>query len=168
MAATTLDALRWIGTATLIAASSWACSPPSNTQSRSNRQSPPDASAGSPKTAAFPYRQCTERSGATSYIYEAKEKPRIDISLDGTPTNLSQVNAALQNAGLPPVSTLPTLVRDRQNMRKYWYGYPLGVMQLQLTTCAWDSATAGYPTCAWKITIEPRDGVASASKPKPC
>ncbi|MEQ9442571.1 MAG: hypothetical protein RIG62_26260 [Cyclobacteriaceae bacterium] len=103
----------------------------------------------------FEYRKATEISGATSYIFEDDKKPKLNLNINGTIANLSNVNALLTFLDLPKVTKL---VPERSSItgyrfhraQYYWEDYPLGNLTINRSICG--SGSNQYD-CVWKVIV---------------
>ncbi|MCP4749061.1 MAG: hypothetical protein GY874_23445 [Desulfobacteraceae bacterium] len=99
------------------------------------------------------YRKTTEKSGATSYIFEGDVKPLLSLSSDGSTTNIVEINAVLKFLNLPEISrNVPDkgyVTKSRIYRGEYhWEDYPLGKLILRRTR---DRKNGDL---IWKVTIK--------------
>jgi len=113
--------------------------------------------APEPRGTTYDYscRKVTERSGATSWIFEGKHRPPLE--LDGGSGFVVSVNRALQAAGLPGVvgavperSSITGFRGDRG--RYQWKRYAKGPLTVARSLCT-DVRYQHYD-CIWKVTVE--------------
>ena len=110
--------------------------------------------AAPPMKYDFSFRQVTERSGATSWIFEGKHKP--PLWLDGGSGFVGSVNDALEAASLPAVSSAvperSSITGSRVHRAQYlWEDYPRGELRVERSLCS-DNTYQKYD-CIWKITV---------------
>ena len=123
-------------------------------------KSQPEATKGSssqtdPKTIYdFSYRKAIEQSGATSWIFEGKNKPPLKLS-DKTQF-IEDINLALDAIGLPMVSHYvperESLTGSRIHRGEFlWEDYQLGKLLIHRSICK--SLDYKDYDCIWKISV---------------
>lgn len=103
----------------------------------------------------FSYRNVTETSGASSWIFEGKHRP--PLRLDGGSGFVASVNRALEATNLPGVTeAIPersSLTGSRADRTRYqWEEYPGGRLTIARSLCK-DAQYRDYD-CIWKITLD--------------
>ncbi len=114
------------------------------------------------------YREATETSGATSYIFEGEATPPLLMTDGGALANITDVNNILDAIGLPTVPYVApegeTLTGSRFNRGEYvWNDYPEGELVIERKICERTENTKGFFAafrairedydCVWKVSI---------------
>jgi hypothetical protein len=99
-------------------------------------------------------KKVTERSGATSWIFEGKYKPPVNLKVDSS--FISDVNLALTKLNLPKISyrviEKEKITGSRAHRGKFeWMDYPQGKLTVNRSTTS-DVNYDRY-NCIWKVTI---------------
>ena len=105
----------------------------------------------------YEYTVATEASGATSYIFGSKVKPKLSLKEDGSIADIKTVNVALAYLNLPKISVAvperETITGQRYDRGVYyWENYPLGSLKIQRSLCRVGNSNKHYD-CIWKITV---------------
>ena len=106
-------------------------------------------------TTEYRYKITTEKSGATSYIFEGNEKPKLNLCGNNI-CDVASVNDALKFLELPSisdgVSDLSSITGARTDRGLYyWENYSLGTLTIERSLCS--SGSENF-NCIWKVRIK--------------
>lgn len=124
---------------------------------------------------SWDYREVTETSGATSYIFQGRATPQIrDVDRREM---IDDVNAVLDAVSLPHVSNSmrladPPAFRPHRETKHQWPDYPGGRLEIQRKICSKSYDKNQDYSCVWKVLhhIEedsPAEVLGKSPEPKP-
>lgn len=103
---------------------------------------------------SWDFREVTETSGATSYIFQGQTTPQIRDA--DQLAMIDDVNAVLAAISLPPVSNSmrladPPTFRPHQEPKHQWPDYPGGRLEIQRKICSKSYDRKQDYSCVWKV-----------------